>query len=116
MAVTVKVNTVNSVNKLIQLEPGTTITNTLVNTTFEGADDRCFFLVDNSAGTSTLSVTLGAGSSKAKSIGSVEAGKNGIFYFDSQSFTNNGTTSLAITPANNGAKITAIEFIPVKNN
>ncbi|MBE6677443.1 MAG: hypothetical protein E7597_01430 [Ruminococcaceae bacterium] len=85
----------------------------------KGADDRCYFIVDNTNGSEAVSVSLIPGDYCAgdnRELGTVDAGKTALLYVDSSfSKTAEGVT-VSLVPDAIGTKLSAVEFLPVVNN
>ncbi len=119
MTTQIPVTTVNGLYKLTELSALSATDTTDYAAAIKGADDRSFFIVDNSEGSADVSVSLTPGNysgGAAIAIGSVEGGKTALLYVDSAFSKTDEGIALSISPAGVGTKISAVEFLPVTNN
>lgn len=115
MALEITTTKISSVNSVAQTD-STAITDSSLTAKLSAADDRCFFIIDNSEGTSNAIVALNYGNGITKTVGKVLTGKMGVMFADSLGVKANGKYSITVNPANAGIKISAVEFLPAVNN
>lgn len=115
----IALTTVTEVNKLIALTPLTTSNAFIYNVNPEAADDRFFIMVDNTDGAEAVSVSLNAGDfvgGARASLGQVASGAIGVVFVDSARFDSKNGIKISLVPSNGGAKMGALQFMPVANH
>lgn len=115
----IPVTTVEGLYKLTELLALTATEDTDYAAEIKGADDRSYFIVDNSQGSAAVNISLVPGAFSAgdtKELGSVAKGKTALLYVDSAFSKTAEGVSISIAPAGVGTKLCAVEFLPASNN
>lgn len=131
MATTVKLTTVNAINTAVALEGYTTPTQStagkaeLFGAAIQAADGKGFFVIDNASGSCDLTVSLSAGDyvgAADTAPVTVVKGSTAFIFADSAACkTKDGLLTVSVTPAQGvalsgcGAKLAAVQFLPVIN-
>ncbi len=119
MAKVIPVTTINGLFSLAEVESVVNSGDTDYVAEISAADDRSFFMVDNVNGAGEVSVSLTAGDygvNTDKEIGTVEPGKCAVFCLDSRACKTAEGICLKVSPADMGAKLSALQFLPVINH
>lgn len=119
MAITIPVTTVKNLYDLTEMAVLTNTSGTDYAAKIDAADDRSFFLVDNTDGSAEVTVSLEHGDYSGGAdvtVGSVAKGKTALLYVDSAFCKTGEGLALKLSPVNVGTKLSAIQFLPVVNH
>lgn len=119
MATKIPVTTVNGLYKLTAVNALEGSEASEFAAELSSADDRCFFIVDNAAGDTAVTVSLTPGAysgGEVRTLGKVEAGDTALLYVDSAFCKTADGLGLTVSPSGAGTKLSAVQFLPVVNN